>query len=70
MVPNLGKGTQRICKFDEIAKPKYNVHHYVHDSKLDLTLRSLTTGTTPFENQTNKHGFAPKTTKVRPIHFK
>ena len=35
-VPDLGKGAKRTCKFDEVAKPKYGIHHYNHDAKFDL----------------------------------
>lgn len=35
-VPNLGKGAKRTCFVDEAAKPKYNVHHYIHDSKYEI----------------------------------
>ena len=53
-IPKLGKGALRTCKFDELAKPRYNCHHYNHDFKIDLTVKNSDTHNLPFEL---KYGF-------------
>ena len=34
--PNIGKGPLRTSYFEEASRPKWSVHHYVHDPKYDL----------------------------------
>jgi hypothetical protein len=55
-VPLLSGGSKKISTFDEIAKPKYNCHHYMHDPKFEFNINKTSVGLAPFNSQTGKTG--------------